>query len=59
MDAIRRELVQAQAALIEPRGAAGRLQHDSALVRQVAQTRVEMDALAADLRRNPLRYLPF
>jgi ABC-type transporter Mla subunit MlaD len=59
MDAIRDDLVRAQAALIEPRGAAGRLQHDSALVRQVARTRAEMDALAADLRRNPLRYLPF
>jgi ABC-type transporter Mla subunit MlaD len=59
MEAISRDLARAQAALIEPRGAAGRLQHDSALVQQVARTRVEMDALAADLRRNPLRYLPF
>ncbi len=59
VEAITRDLTRAQAALVEPRGTAGRLRHDSALVRQVAQTRAEMDALATDLRRNPLRYLSF
>ena len=59
VDALTRDLARVQAALIEPRGTAGRVLHDSALVRQVAQTRAEMDALATDLRRNPLRYLAF
>ena len=59
VDALTRDLARVQAALVEPRGTAGRLQHDSALVRQVGQTRAEMDALAADLRRNPLRYISF
>jgi ABC-type transporter Mla subunit MlaD len=59
VDALSRDLARVQAALVEPRGTAGRLQHDSALVRQVAQTRAEMDALASDLRRNPLRYISF
>ncbi|MDF1504836.1 MlaD family protein [Roseisolibacter sp. H3M3-2] len=59
VDDLRAELTRVQAALAEPRGTAGRLQHDSALVRRVAATRAEMDALAADLRRNPLRYLSF
>lgn len=59
VDALTRDLARVQAALIEPRGTVGRVLHDSALVRQVAQTRAEMDALATDLRRNPLRYLSF
>ncbi|MGZ8377542.1 MAG: MlaD family protein [Gemmatirosa sp.] len=59
VDALSRDLARVQAALIEPRGTAGRLQHDSALVRQVVRTRAEMDALATDLRRNPLRYISF
>jgi ABC-type transporter Mla subunit MlaD len=59
VDDVRAELARVQAALAEPRGSVGRLQHDSALVRQVAASRAEMDALAADLRRNPLRYLSF
>jgi hypothetical protein len=59
VDDVRVELARVQAALGEPRGSAGRIRHDSALVRQVAASRAEMDALAADLRRNPLRYLSF
>jgi hypothetical protein len=59
VEQISRDLAAAQAALVEPRGSAGRFVHDSALVRQVARTRGELDALAADLRRNPLRYLSF
>ena len=57
VDDVRRELARAQALLIEPRGTAGRFLHDEALVRELARTRAEMDALATDLRRNPLRYL--
>jgi hypothetical protein len=59
VDEVRAELTRVQAALAEPRGTAGRVRHDSALVRRIAATRAEMDALAADLRRNPLRYLTF
>jgi ABC-type transporter Mla subunit MlaD len=57
--ALQRELGVVQAALAEPRGSAGRVQHDSALVDEVARTRRELDALVADFRRNPARYVPF
>jgi hypothetical protein len=56
---VQRELTRVQAALVEPRGTAGRAVHDTVLVQQIAATRAELDALAADVRRNPLRYLNF
>lgn len=45
--------------LAEPRGAAGRLQHDQALADEVQRARAELAAIVADIKRNPLRYLPF
>lgn len=59
VEAIRADLAVATRLLDESRGTAGRLQHDSALAAEVAQSRRALSALAADLRRNPLRYLAF
>jgi hypothetical protein len=56
---IRAQLDSASSALASARGTAGRLQHDSALREALARDRVATAALAADLRRNPLRYLAF
>jgi hypothetical protein len=51
------ELARVQALLAEPRGTAGRLTRDSILQRQIAGARAELDLLAADVQRNPLRYV--
>ncbi len=54
---VRAELAVVQALLAEPRGTAGRLARDSILQRQLAGARAELDLLAADVQRNPLRYV--
>ena len=59
VEQVRADLAIATRLLDEPRGTAGRLQRDSALVREVQRTRSEITALVADLKRNPLRYLAF
>ena len=55
--ALRADLALVAAALDEPRGTAGRLQHDPRLEQEIARARAEVDALIADLRNNPARYL--
>jgi hypothetical protein len=35
------------------------VQHDRALLEEVARARRELDALIADVQRNPLRYVNF
>jgi hypothetical protein len=40
-------------------GTAGRLRADRALREQLARSRTELDALIADLKGNPLRYVAF
>jgi phospholipid/cholesterol/gamma-HCH transport system substrate-binding protein len=59
VESVQRELAVAARLLAEPRGAAGRLQHDSALALELARARQEVSAVVADLKRNPLRYLAF
>jgi phospholipid/cholesterol/gamma-HCH transport system substrate-binding protein len=59
VDSVRVELDVVRLLLAEPRGTAGRVLNDSALVQQVARTSRELDALAQDVKRNPLRYVAF
>jgi phospholipid/cholesterol/gamma-HCH transport system substrate-binding protein len=59
VDSLRVELALVNRLLAEPRGTAGRVLHDSALVQQVARSRRELDALLQDFARNPLRYVAF
>jgi phospholipid/cholesterol/gamma-HCH transport system substrate-binding protein len=56
---IRSELATVQAALDEPRGTAGRVLHDSAITNAIADAQREMRLLAANLKKQPLRYNPF
>lgn len=51
------DLAAVQALLDEPRGTAGRTLHDRALQLELARVRAELDALLADLKANPLRYV--
>jgi phospholipid/cholesterol/gamma-HCH transport system substrate-binding protein len=55
----RNELAIARALLDEPRGTAGRLLRDSAIVRQAARTQQQIDSILADIKYHPLRYWPF
>lgn len=57
--ALRADVAAVGAALAEPRGTVGRLQRDANLARQLELARLELDALVADLQRNPARYLNF
>ena len=59
VDSVRAEIAVVQQLLAEPRGTAGRVMLDSALVRELGRTGREIDALAADVKRNPLRYISF
>jgi phospholipid/cholesterol/gamma-HCH transport system substrate-binding protein len=59
MDDARTEMAIARALLAEPRGTAGRVLGDSAIVRQLARSQHELDAIIADLKARPLRYWPF
>jgi phospholipid/cholesterol/gamma-HCH transport system substrate-binding protein len=59
VDSVRAEVGVVRQLLAEPRGTAGRVLLDSALVRELARTGRELDALAADVKRNPLRYISF
>ena len=56
---LRYELGVTRALLAEPRGTAGRLTRDSALVRQVARAQAQLDSIVADVKARPLRYWPF
>jgi phospholipid/cholesterol/gamma-HCH transport system substrate-binding protein len=55
----RAELEEVESLLAESRGTVGRVQHDRALLEEVARARRELDALIADVQRNPLRYVNF
>ena len=55
--ALRADLAAVAAAIAEPRGTVGRLQHDERLSQEIARARAEVDALVADLKANPVRYL--
>jgi phospholipid/cholesterol/gamma-HCH transport system substrate-binding protein len=59
VDSVRAEVAVVQRLLAEPRGTAGRVMLDSALVQQLGRTGRELDALAEDVKRNPLRYVTF
>ena len=45
--------------LDRPQGTAGRVMRDSAIVRQVAAARIQLDSLISDIKSRPLRYWPF
>lgn len=51
------DLAAVQALLDEPRGTAGRVLHDRALQLELARAREELEAVIADLKANPLRYV--
>ncbi len=59
VDSLRTDLGDVQRLLDSPDGTAGRLRQDAQLRRGVEQARGELDALLADTRRNPLRYIAF
>ena len=59
VDSLRTELATLERLADSPDGTAGRLRHDAALQRQFTAARAELDALLADARRNPLRYVAF
>jgi phospholipid/cholesterol/gamma-HCH transport system substrate-binding protein len=59
VDSLRTDLTAVQRLADSPDGTAGRLRHDPALRQQFDAARAELDALAADARRNPLRYVAF
>jgi hypothetical protein len=56
---IRNELAIVRALLDEPRGTAGRVTKDRAIVEALMEAEREMGAIMADIRRRPLRYLNF
>jgi phospholipid/cholesterol/gamma-HCH transport system substrate-binding protein len=56
---IQQELSLVGTELAEPRGTAGRIMQDSALVVGVGRARNEMTLLFADLKKNPRRYISF
>ena len=55
----RNEIAIVRALLAEPRGTAGRILGDSAVFQEVSRFERELDALFADLRKNPFRYIAF
>jgi phospholipid/cholesterol/gamma-HCH transport system substrate-binding protein len=56
---IQSELSIVRALLQDPRGTAGRVVHDRAIVEALIEAEREMSAIMADIRRRPLRYLNF
>lgn len=54
---VRADLAEVQQLLGAPRGTAGRVLQDRALQLELARARAELDAIVADLQRNPLRYV--
>ena len=59
IDSLRTDLAAVQQLLDSPDGTAGRLRQDAQLRRELEQAHGELDALLADTRRNPLRYIAF
>jgi phospholipid/cholesterol/gamma-HCH transport system substrate-binding protein len=56
---IQNELSVVRALLQNPRGTAGRVVHDRAIVEALMEAEREMTEIMADIRRRPLRYLNF
>jgi phospholipid/cholesterol/gamma-HCH transport system substrate-binding protein len=56
---LRDEVSIVRTLLAEPRGTAGRALRDSAVQQQIAGAQAELDALVADIKAHPLRYLSF
>jgi phospholipid/cholesterol/gamma-HCH transport system substrate-binding protein len=56
---LRDEVSIVRALLNEPRGTAGRALRDSAVRQQIAGAQTELDALVADIKAHPFRYLAF
>ena len=56
---VRNEVAIARALLVEPRGTAGRVLRDSAIVRQAQRAQRQLDSLVTDIKYHPLRYWPF
>lgn len=59
IDSLRTDMAEVQRLLDSPDGTAGRLRQDAQLRRELERARVELDALLADTRQNPLRYIAF
>lgn len=59
VDSLRTDVAALQRRIDSPDGTVGRLRHDAILQRELDQARAELDALLADARRNPLRYVAF
>jgi phospholipid/cholesterol/gamma-HCH transport system substrate-binding protein len=59
IEAVRNEVSIVRAMLAEPRGTAGRVLADSAIVDQLAGLERELGALLRDFKRDPLRFLGF
>lgn len=59
LEKARTEAAAVATALSEARGAAGRMQHDRALARELTGIGTELDLLIEDLKKNPQRYLSF
>lgn len=59
IDSLRTDLGALQRLADSPDGTAGRLRHDAVLRREFAAARAELDAVLADARQNPLRYIAF
>ncbi len=59
VDSLRTDLADVQRLLDSPDGTVGRVRQDTQLRRELERARVELDALLADTRRNPLRYIAF
>ncbi len=59
IDSLRTDVAALQRRIDSPDGTIGRVRQDAALHRQLEQARAELDALLADARRNPLRYIAF
>lgn len=59
IQSVRDEVASLQQALAESRGTAGRAMNDEAVQDELAATRRELDALIADFKKHPFRYIVF
>jgi hypothetical protein len=56
---LRAELAEVRRLAADPSGTIGRLRSDSAIVRNIHRDLAALDSLIADVKKHPLRYLPF
>ena len=59
IESVMTELATVRALMNTPSGTVGRVRGDSAVVKAVTQTQVEMSALFRDIKRQPIRYIHF